>query len=67
MSEGDVMKLELLEHLDYNLDILFASILMHPIWQTGASENKKKKKTFSFHHERVFDLNFHGLLLELEK
>ena len=38
MSEGDVMKLELLEHLDYNLDILFASILMHPIWQTGASE-----------------------------
>ena len=62
MSEGDVMKLELPEHLDYNLDILFVSILMYPIWQTGASE-----KTFSFHHERVFDINFHGLVLELEK
>ena len=57
MSEGDVMKLELPEHLDYNLDILFVSILMYPIWQTGAS----------FHHERVFDINFHGLVLELEK
>ena len=38
MSEGDVMKLELPEHLDFNLDILFVSILMYPIWQTAASE-----------------------------
>ena len=44
MSEGDVMKLELPEHLDYNLDILFVSILMYPIWQTGASE----KNPFNF-------------------
>ena len=40
MSEGDVMKLELPEHLDYNLDILFVSILMYLIWQTRASEKK---------------------------
>ena len=37
----DVYKLKLPEQLNYNLDILFESILMHLIWRSGASEKKK--------------------------
>ena len=68
MSEEDVLKLKLPEHLDYNLDILFVSILMFLIWQSWASEKKKRSgsETFSIHHERVSDINFPRLVLELE-
>ena len=40
-TSEDVNKLKLQEQLDYNLDILFESILMHLIWRSGASEKKK--------------------------
>ena len=66
MSEEDVLKLKLPEHLDYNLDIMFVSILMYLVWQSGASEKKSGSETFSFNHERVSDINFPGLVLELE-
>ena len=49
MSEEDVLKLKLPEHLDYNLDILFVSILMYLIWQSGASEKTKKVDQKHFH------------------
>ena len=49
----DVYKLKLPEQLDYNLDILFESILMHLIWRSGASEKKRGSETFSFQHESL--------------
>ena len=49
----DVYKLKLPEQLDYNLDILFESILMHLIWRSGASEKKSGSETFSFQHESL--------------
>ena len=51
MSEEDVLKLKLPEHLDYNLDILFVSILMFLIWQSWASEKKKKKEADQKHFQ----------------
>ena len=50
----DVYKLKLLpKQLNYNLDILFESILMHLIWRSGASEKKRGSETFSFQHESL--------------
>ena len=49
----DVYKLKLPEQLNYNLDILFESILMHLIWRSGASEKKRGSETFSFQHESL--------------
>ena len=66
MSEEDVLKLKLPEHLDYNLDILFVSILMYLIWQSGTSEKKEWIRNIFINHERVSDINFPGLVLELE-
>ena len=53
----DVYKLKLPEQLDYNLDILFESILMHLIWRSGASEKKVDQKHFHF-STRVSDITF---------
>ena len=50
-TSEDVYKLKLQEQLDYNLDILFESILMHLIWRSGASEKKRGSETVSFQHE----------------
>ena len=61
----DVYKLKLPEQLDYNLDILFESILMHLIWRSGASEKKRGSETFSFQHESLWHY-FPRLVLELE-
>ena len=66
MSEEDVLKLKLPEHLDYNLDILFVSILMYLIWQSGTSEKKEWIRKIFINHERVSDINFPGLVLDLE-
>ena len=55
-TSEDVYKLKLQEQLDYNLDILFESILMHlipVIWRSGASEKKRGSETFSFQHESL--------------
>ena len=52
-TSEDVYKLKLQEQLDYNLDILFESILMHLIWLSGASEKKRGSETFSFQHESL--------------
>ena len=49
----DAYKLKLPEQLNYNLDILFESILMHLIWRSGASEKKSGSETFSFQHESL--------------
>ena len=40
MSEEDVLKLKLPEHLDYNLDILFISSLMYLTWLSGAADEE---------------------------
>ena len=66
MSEEDVLKLKLPEHLDYNLDILFVSILTYLIWQSGTSEKKEWIRNIFINHERVSDINFPGLVLDLE-
>ena len=52
-TSEDVYKLKLQEQLDYNLDILFESILMHLIWLSGTSEKKRGSETFSFQHESL--------------
>ena len=54
-TSEDVYKPKLQEQLDYNLDILFESILMHliVIWRSGASEKKRGSETFSFQHESL--------------
>ena len=61
----DVYKLKLPEQPNYNLDILFESILMHLIWRSGASEKKRGSETFSFQHESLWHY-FPRLVLELE-
>ena len=40
MSEEHVLNLKHPEHLDYNLDILFISILMYLIWLSGAADEE---------------------------
>ena len=40
MSEEDVLNLKHPEHLDYNMDIFFVSILMYLIWLSGAADEE---------------------------
>ena len=54
----DVYKLKLPEQLNYNLDILFESILMHLIWRSGASEEKKVDQKHFHFSTRVSDITF---------
>ena len=39
-SEEDVLKIKHPEHLDYNLEIFFVSILMYLIWLSGAADEE---------------------------
>ena len=67
MSEEDVLKLKLPEHLDYNLDILFVSVLkLITSSVIHCSATNEDTEEFQFHKSNFrFPLRFKEISIQL--